>query len=98
MTTAERAAEVIRAAIAHNACCDECAVLPDAPWAVDARLARDALMADPALLVDLAIEAGGLRPPESVFEVFTAGDGHPSMRGRSDLLERASRPTGEDRS
>lgn len=58
MTAAERAAEVIRAAIAHNACCDECAVLPDAPWAVDARLARDALMADPALLVDLAIAAG----------------------------------------
>jgi hypothetical protein len=60
VTAAERAAEVIRAAIAHNACCDECAALPDAPWAVDARLARDALMADPALLVDLAIEAGAL--------------------------------------
>lgn len=46
---------------------------------------------DPALLVDLAIEAGGLEHPESVFEVCMADDGHPLMRQRSDLYERVDR-------
>lgn len=91
------AREVLARALAEQAQGDE-DELRD--WLTDrADFVEDALAGDGVFLVSegqavIGGEVVELVRPDSVFEVFTAGDGERSMRGRTDLY--AARPLSDE--